>query len=50
MARTVADLDEKVQVLINEMQNEVPLVDRPYKALGDKIGRASCRERVYVLV
>jgi DNA-binding Lrp family transcriptional regulator len=38
MARTVADLDEKVQVLVNEMQNEVPLVDRPYKALGEKCG------------
>jgi len=38
MARTVADLDEKVQVLLNEMQNEVPLVERPYRALGEKVG------------
>lgn len=38
MARTVADLDEKVQLLVNEMQNEVPMVDRPYRALGEKAG------------
>jgi DNA-binding Lrp family transcriptional regulator len=38
MGRTVADLDEKVQNLLNDMQNEVPLVDRPYKALGEKCG------------
>jgi len=38
MARTVADLDEKLQVLLNEMQNEVPLVERPYQALGEKAG------------
>ncbi len=34
MAKTVADLDAKVQLLLNEMQNEVPLVDRPYQLLG----------------
>ena len=38
MARTVADLDEKVQNLLNEMQNDVPLLDRPYQALGAKVG------------
>ncbi|MCW8131169.1 MAG: Lrp/AsnC family transcriptional regulator [Planctomycetota bacterium] len=38
MARTVADLDEKVQLLVNEMQNEVPMTDRPYRALGEKTG------------
>ena len=38
MGRTVADLDDKVQDLLNHMQNEVPLVDRPYKALGEKCG------------
>lgn len=38
MARTVADLDEKVQTLLNEMQNDVPLAERPYRALGEKCG------------
>lgn len=38
MAKTVVDLDEKVQHLLNEMQNEVPLVERPYQALGEKVG------------
>ena len=38
MGRTVADLDDKVQDLLNHMQNEVPLVDRPYRALGEKCG------------
>lgn len=38
MQKTVADLEPKVQHLLNEMQNEVPLVERPYKALGEKVG------------
>ncbi|MCZ7647208.1 MAG: Lrp/AsnC family transcriptional regulator [Planctomycetota bacterium] len=38
MPRTVADLDPKVQLLLNEMQNDVPLVERPYAALAEKVG------------
>jgi len=34
----MAELDEKDQLLLNVIQDEVPLVDRPYKALGEKIG------------
>ena len=34
----MATIDEKSQLLLNLMQDEVPLVDRPYKALGSKIG------------
>lgn len=34
----MAELDEKSKLLLNVMQDEVPLVDRPYKALGEKIG------------
>jgi DNA-binding Lrp family transcriptional regulator len=34
----MAEVDEKSQLLLNVMQDEVPLVDRPYKALGEKIG------------
>jgi len=34
----MAEIDEKSQLLLNVMQDEVPLVDRPYKALGEKIG------------
>jgi DNA-binding Lrp family transcriptional regulator len=34
----MAELDEKSQMLLNVIQDEVPLVDRPYKALGEKIG------------
>jgi DNA-binding Lrp family transcriptional regulator len=33
-----AELDEKSKLLLNVMQDEVPLADRPYKALGEKIG------------
>jgi DNA-binding Lrp family transcriptional regulator len=32
------ELDDKTRLLLNAIQNEVPLVDRPYKALGEKIG------------
>jgi len=32
------DVDEKSQLLLNVMQDDVPLVDRPYAALGEKIG------------
>jgi len=34
----MVELEEKTQLLLNVMQDEVPLVDRPYKALGEKIG------------
>jgi siroheme decarboxylase len=34
----MADIDEKSQLLLNVMQDDVPLVERPYKALGEKIG------------
>src|SRR5438105_4610178 len=34
----MAELDEKSKLLLNVMQDEVPLVDRPYQALGEKIG------------
>ena len=34
----MAEIDEKSKLLLNVMQDEVPLVDRPYKALGEKIG------------
>src|SRR4051812_43722045 len=33
----MVELDEKDQMLLNIIQDEVPLVDRPYKALGEKI-------------
>ena len=33
----MAEVDEKISSLLNIMQDEVPLVDRPYKALGEKI-------------
>src|SRR5579872_6549395 len=34
----MAEVDEKSQLLLNIMQDDVPLVDRPYRALGEKIG------------
>ena len=34
----MVDIDEKSQFLLNLMQDEVPLVDRPFKALGEKLG------------
>ena len=34
----MAELDEKSKLLLNVMQDDVPLVDRPYQALGEKIG------------
>jgi DNA-binding Lrp family transcriptional regulator len=45
------DIDEKSQLLLNLMQDEVPLVDRPYKALGEKLGlsEADIVERVRTL-
>jgi DNA-binding Lrp family transcriptional regulator len=36
----MAEIDEKSQLLLNVIQDELPLVDRPFKALGDKIGCA----------
>lgn len=38
MGKTVADLDEKTQLLLNELQQEIPLVRRPYEALGASVG------------
>ena len=32
------DLDEKTQLLLNVIQDDLPLVERPYKALGEKVG------------
>jgi siroheme decarboxylase len=34
----MAEIDEKSQLLLNVIQDEVPLVDRPYAVLGEKIG------------
>ena len=34
----MAEIDEKSQLLLNVIQDDLPLVDRPYKALGEKIG------------
>src|SRR5689334_2986974 len=34
----MTDLDENTRLLLNLMQNEMPLVDRPFKVLGEKIG------------
>lgn len=39
------ELDEKDRLLLNLIQNGLPLVDRPYKELGEKIG---CSEEVVV--
>ncbi|HLX60663.1 MAG TPA: Lrp/AsnC family transcriptional regulator [Planctomycetota bacterium] len=32
------ELDEKSKLLLNVIQDELPLVERPFKALGEKIG------------
>jgi siroheme decarboxylase len=34
----MVEIDEKSQLLLNVIQDDVPLVDRPYKVLGEKIG------------
>ena len=33
----MVEIDEKSQLLLNLMQDEVPLVDRPFKALGQRL-------------
>ncbi len=38
MGKTVADLDAKIQLLLNKLQQEIPLAVRPYRLLGEKVG------------
>ena len=38
LARAAVSLDESDRLLLNEMQAGIPIVERPYRALGERVG------------